>query len=351
MTAAADTKSSPWHAGEVALQSSVGAAERMADVGRRVIRDRLSDQHRSFYPLLPFAVFGAVDGAGDAWATLRAGAPGFLQAPDTFHLEVDLQRDASDPAEAGLDNGDAVALLGFDASTRRRNRLNGTLRRACAGRFSIEVGQSFGNCPRYIQRRSGRLIRDPRVTSPMAPYLMGRGDARVRAMIAGADTLFVASYVDDEHGRQIDVSHRGGRPGFVRVGSSGNLTIPDFAGNRFFNTLGNMLVNPRAGLAFVDWERGDLLQMTGGAEVALDAPELAAFEGAERLWRFTPTRIVLRPDALPLRFPLMDDGWSPDLVKTGTWAEAEERTGPVIAPRRHDPGLPARPGVDAGLRS
>jgi hypothetical protein len=42
--------------------------------------------------------------------------------------------------------------------------------------------------------------------------------------------------------------------------------------------------------------------MSGDAEVVLDSPELARFEGAERLWRFTPRRIVWREDALPLRW-------------------------------------------------
>ena len=61
------------------------------------------------------------------------------------------------------------------------------------------------------------------------------------------DTFFVASYADDGDDaarRGVDVSHRGGRPGFVQVDGD-VLTIPDFAGNFHFNTLGNLLVNPR----------------------------------------------------------------------------------------------------------
>lgn len=101
-----------------------------------------------------------------------------------------------------------------------------------------------------------------------------------------ADTFFAASYVIDERGtHQIDVSHRGGRSGFVRVGVHGALTIPDYSGNRFFNTLGNLLINPRAGLVFVDFESGDLVHLTGDAQVCLDAPEIEAFQGAERMWR------------------------------------------------------------------
>ena len=99
-----------------------------------------------------------------------------------------------------------------------------------------------------------------------------------------ADTFFVASYVDHEDGdRAVDVSHRGGRPGFVRV-EGNRLTIPDYAGNLHFNTLGNLISNPRAGLLFVDFEQGNVLQVQGRAEVILDSPLIAAFEGAERIW-------------------------------------------------------------------
>lgn len=88
----------------------------------------------------------------------------------------------------------------------------------------------------------------------------------------------------------------------MQLDADGGLTIPDYSGNRFFNTLGNFLVTPRAGLTFVDFETGDLLQMTGDASVILEPLEIAGLQGAERLWRFHPRRIVRRPGALPIRW-------------------------------------------------
>jgi predicted pyridoxine 5'-phosphate oxidase superfamily flavin-nucleotide-binding protein len=185
------------------------------------------------------------------------------------------------------------------------------------------VQQSFGNCPQYIQLRDFVFARDPATPSRAAAREFDRLDHRARAMIAGADAFFVASYVEDAaRGRMVDVSHRGGRPGFVRIGTDSMLTIPDFSGNRFFNTLGNLIANPKAGLLFVDFETGDLLQLTGDAEVILDSPEIAAVAGAERLWRFAPRRILYRPDALPLRWRFQPDGWSPQSLRTGTWHQA-----------------------------
>jgi len=192
------------------------------------------------------------------------------------------------------------------------------------------VAQSFGNCPRYIQSRSLEVVRDPALTRQRPATEVEGLDTRAREIIATADTFFVASYVDRGDGtRQVDVSHRGGKPGFVRVGHDGMLTIPDFSGNRFFMTLGNFLVNPAAGLLFIDPSTGDMLQMTGEARVVLDAPEIDAFEGAERLWTFKPRRVLHRPDGLPLRWRMDAGGWAPDLPMTGSWADVERHLGPA----------------------
>ena len=290
----------PWHEGEVALQRSIGFDEPLAEIGPKVVRDHLTEQHRGFFPLLPFAVLGTVDGQGDAWATLRAGRPGFLSSPDPTHLDLVLAPDPYDPAEGGLKEGEMVALLGIDLTTRRRNRLNGRISARTGSGFSLEVEQSFGNCPKYITLRSPV---QPAEEGIDPPERMERLDAEARALIAAADTFFVASYAPGwDGGRQVDVSHRGGEPGFVRIGEDGVLTIPDYAGNRFFNTLGNFRANPRAGLVFIDFAKGDLVQMTGSTELDLDSPEIASLPGAERLWRFRPQRIVRRRGGLPLRW-------------------------------------------------
>jgi predicted pyridoxine 5'-phosphate oxidase superfamily flavin-nucleotide-binding protein len=301
----------PWHAGEIALQASLGVAERLAEVGKHVIRDHLIKQHQMFYPLLPMVVLGSVDAAGDAWATVRTGYPGFMQAMDDQNLHLELKRDPFDPADAGMDDGRAIGLLGIDLGTRRRNRLNGEVVRDETG-FSLRVEQSFGNCPKYIQLRGAHYADDPALPSQVMPVTGDSMDEAAQGLIRRADTFFVASYADmaDDH-RQVDVSHRGGPPGFVRIDGQ-SLVIPDYAGNLFFNTLGNIVVNPRAGLTFVDFETGGLLQLTGDAFI-VDAAAMDLLPGAERMWRFTPRKVVWRPGALALRWGFRE--WSPSLAR------------------------------------
>ncbi|WP_076998690.1 pyridoxamine 5'-phosphate oxidase family protein [Variovorax sp. KK3] len=312
-----------WHEGERLLQARAGVAERMAEIGPRVLRDYMPDQHRSFFAQLPFLVTGSLDGEGRPWASLLAAPPGFAHSPDPRHLRIDALPMASDPLAAALVPGAPIALLGIEPHTRRRNRMNGTLDALDGRGFSIEVGQSFGNCPKYIQAREP-VFTGGAQGAQFGPR-MERLDAHAQAMIREADTFFIATAHPaaahaDGPAQGVDVSHRGGRPGFVRLDDDGTMTVPEFIGNFFFNTLGNIAVNPVAGLLFVDFERGDLLQVAATAEVVWDGPELDSFEGAERLLRMRVVSARRAAGALPLRFG--PASLSPFLEATGRWRAA-----------------------------
>ncbi|WP_312429769.1 pyridoxamine 5'-phosphate oxidase family protein [Achromobacter sp.] len=319
------TKLPTWHEGEKFIQEKVGVAERMEVVGQRVVRDYMPDQHRDFYAQLPFIVLGSVDAEGHAWATFLEGRPGFMSSPTPTSLDIDARPDATDPAGRGMIEGASVGLLGIEMHTRRRNRMNGVLASGEENGFRIDVDQSFGNCPRYIQLRDFTFVRDPGAPASAQVEELAAIDAQARALIEKSDAFFVASYADREDRRQVDVSHRGGKAGFVRVHQDGTLTIPDFNGNLFFATLGNILLNGKAGLLFVDFETGDMLQMTGEAEVILDSPDIAAFQGAERLWTFRAHKIVRRRDGLALRWKFQEGGWSESSLMTGDWPQADAR--------------------------
>ncbi|MFZ5637916.1 MAG: pyridoxamine 5'-phosphate oxidase family protein [Pseudomonadota bacterium] len=313
---------SPFHAGEVAIQRTLGVADRMAEFGSRVVRDHMPDQHRRFYAQLPFLVVATVDERGDPWAGLIEGLPGFASSPEPTRLDIAASPVEGDPLRDGWRDGAAVGLLGIELHTRRRNRVNGVLHAVPSG-LHLRVEHAFGNCPQYIQARGLRFAHPPG-EAPASPPLRGTTlEARASAMIRAADTCFVASYVDHADGRRsVDASHRGGKSGFVRV-QGDRLTFPDFAGNLHFNTLGNFLLNPRAGLVFVDLASGDVLQLTGRVSLDFEAEDVRFFQGAERLWHVDVERWVLRRGALSLRGDAGE--MSMNSALTGSWEEADAR--------------------------
>ena len=312
---------SPFHAGELAIQQRAGMRERIAGVGAVAIRDHMPDQHRQFFAELQFFFIGAVDEGGQPWATMLAAEPGFIGTPDARTLDIAGGMLAGDPLQGRLHAGDHVGGLGLAPATRRRNRVNGVIAAIGDGGMRIAVAQSFGNCPQYIQHRQHHAAPDVGAAGGEARVLRGAalGDED-RSLIARADTFFIASaYLDDDAGdaRGVDVSHRGGRPGFVRVDDERTLTSPDFRGNFVFNTAGNLLRQPRAGLLFIDFERGDLLHLAVEAEIIWDGPEVEAFTGAERLLRFHIRDVVRNAGALPFRWT--EPQPAVQIARTGSW--------------------------------
>ncbi|MBV9859246.1 MAG: pyridoxamine 5'-phosphate oxidase family protein [Alphaproteobacteria bacterium] len=311
----------PWHVGERAVQARLGVFDRMTSVGRRSIRSFMPDQHRAFFEQLPFLIAGVVDDGGKPQASVMFGKPGFARSPDPQTLSIHPSW-IDNTVVAALKPGASIALLGIELPTRRRNRMNGRVTAVDEAGFSVAVDQSFGNCVQYIQRRDYAGAADP--CRPLPPVPFSALDAEAKALVGRADTFFVASAAQGENGG-VDVSHRGGRPEFVGIAQDGAIVVPDFAGNRFFNTLGNLTVNPRAGLLFIDFEQGDLLQLSGTTEIIWEGPQVRAFRGAERVWRITVTSGNWIRRAWPMK--LVFGEFAPTSLATGTWAETPVNNG------------------------
>ncbi|OEZ97355.1 pyridoxamine 5'-phosphate oxidase family protein [Duganella sp. HH101] len=312
---------SPFHAGELAIQQRVGVREQMAGAGAAGVRDYMPDQHRQFFGELPLFFIGALDAAGQPWATMLVNDAGFITTPDARTLHIAGGMLAGDPLQGQLRVGAHLGGLGLVPTTRRRNRVNGVIEAMDAGGMRVAVSQSFGNCPQYIQDR----VQTPVAAAPVAQVSRAAAlSAEDRALIARADTFFIASAnLDAQAGRGqgVDVSHRGGRPGFVRVDDERTLTSPEFVGNFFFNTLGNLLGHPRAGLLFIDFESGDMLHVAVEAEIIWEGPQLKAFAGAEQLLRFHVREVVRNVGALPFRWSAPKP--ASQVARTGSWEEAD----------------------------
>lgn len=330
---------SPFHRGERAVQERLGVLEKMNVQARRGIRDFMPDQHRQFFAQLPLLIVGTIDEAGQPWASALTGQPGFVSSPHARQLDVQAAAGFADPLHGTLKAGASIGLLGIEPHTRRRNRMNGTVVRHDASGFSVGVSQSYGNCPQYIQARKPVFVGDEAErNAPRPVFRSDRLDDAMLALVANADTLFIATAFSGDAGDKspapehgVDVSHRGGKPGFVRIDDAQTLTVPDFVGNFFFNTIGNLQVNPRAGLLFIDFTNGDLLYLAVETQIVWGGEEVEAFAGAERLFRFHIKTALRVANVLPLRWGPAE--LSPLLARTGSWSDAARRLQAEHAPK------------------
>ncbi len=314
---------SPFHRGEQAIQQRLGVRDKMEQFGQQVIRDYLPEQHREFYAQLPFILIGHADKNGWPWASFLFDRPGFMVSDHTRQLNINALPVPGDPLLQALKTGNRLGLLGIELETRRRNRIAGHISGLSDSGFSLDIDQAFGNCPQYIQTRTMQPTTQSS-TKPTETLAINHLDQAAIDLIGNSDTLFVASFYAHQKSatnQGADVSHRGGRPGFIRVDHNRQLTIPDYLGNFHFNTLGNFIENPRAGLLFIDFTHGHMLTLTGTVEILWDAPDLHYFKGAERLWTFQIEKGIWLKNVLPFQWQLLE--YSPNTQLTGSWSEAE----------------------------
>ncbi|MEP3676052.1 pyridoxamine 5'-phosphate oxidase family protein [Sulfitobacter sp.] len=289
----------PFHEGELQAQARAGVGN-VAEWAGGFVRDYLPEQHRVFHSGLPFLVVSGADAAGQVWITAIDGAEGFVTSPDPRRLELATVVDPEDPLAEAFSQGTDIGVIGIELASRRRNRFSGVMHARDAG-YVIDIRQSFGNCPQYIHERvwtrapkgdAGAVLR----STALAPEQI--------ALIGRSDTMFIGSGHQGQAGAAsngFDASHRGGAAGFVHVVDGTHLQIPDYAGNNFFNTIGNLLSDPRVGLLFVDFETGGLLHVSGRATIDW-TPRGAQDPDAYRVIDVEIDAVLERPGAVGLRW-------------------------------------------------
>jgi len=307
----------------VEIQTKLGTHETVMSYAPNFIRDHMPEQHRAFYAGLPMFLVGSIDHRNRPWASAVFGQPGFLRSPDPAVLQVRSPLVFGDPLKKNLKQGSPLGFLGLEFHTRRRNRLTGKVTASDDGGFQIAVDQAFGNCPQYIQARNFEVL--PEVAQMGAPREvkhLNKLDQRARQIISRAECFFIATHYSQDadnptHGT--DISHRGGKAGFVKIEDERTLIFPDFAGNNHFNTLGNIRKNPLVGLLFTDFDSGDLLYLTCSADIVWDCSDILDFEGAQRMLRFVVDEAVLIEAGMPIRWSFVEA--SPNLAGLGSWEE------------------------------
>jgi predicted pyridoxine 5'-phosphate oxidase superfamily flavin-nucleotide-binding protein len=283
------------HDGERAVQRRAGV---LKELGSARTGSIITPAAATFLGEQPFIIVGAE--ADDVWATMLVGPPGFVRALDERTAVIDAVPRPQDPLHGQFSAEQEISILAIELPTRRRLRVNGRAR-AVGDRLVVRTDQVFGNCPKYIQQRVMISAAGPAVEDHET-YAGSALTSRQQDWLAGTDTFFIATAAT---GLGLDASHRGGSPGFVRVLTDRRLSWPDYVGNSMYMTLGNLELNPAAGLLLIDWDRGNSLQLTGRAEVDWDPARAATMPGAQRVIDYEIDRVIQVDAASPQRWRLV----------------------------------------------
>lgn len=300
----------PFHEGELAVQVQAGVQYMASRVGRG-IRESLGEGWGDFLREQSMAGVGSLDSSGRAWASVLIDKPGFLNTINPSTIQIDTRPISGDPLAQNLSTGRPLGLVAINLATRERMRINGHVQRSPDGAIQLSVEEAFANCPKYIQSRQVESVQ-PVTDDPRSALHTTALTLTQQAWIAQSDTFFIATAHAD---RGVDVSHRGGNPGFVHVIDTSRIEFPDYSGNKMFQTLGNLAADPRAGLVFVGFEQGYTLQLTGDATIDWNESHAARYPGAERVVTFHVQKAVEIAQAIPVRFRLLERSrYNPDLA-------------------------------------
>ncbi len=284
-----------FHRGEIAVQERAGVRDIANDVGEGIV-DHLPPGASEFLERRQMVVLGTVDSRGRVWASVVTGETGFIETVDDRTLRIAARASSDDPLFRNLATEGHIALFAPDFVASRRVRVNGR-GMVKDGAIYITTDEVYGNCRRYIQERIFVGSR-PASDKDRAPAKLGIALSEAQQQqIAHADTFFIAT---DNPERGADVSHKGGNPGFVRTVDERRIAFPDYNGNSMFNTLGNVTINPHAGLLFIDFDTGRTLQLTGEASIDWSPGRVRTFASAERVVDFAVEQII----DIPMGFPL-----------------------------------------------
>jgi uncharacterized protein len=279
-----------FHSGEREVQIQTGEAHIAASL-QDLITPYLHSGAVNFIERQPMVIAGSRNAAGEPWASLLTGSPGFAEVQDAGAIVLDTRQITStdnDVFFSNLNSDGEIGSLFIELSTRKRLRVNGVAKYQ-GPLIEFTIKQAYPNCPKYIQRRSASL---PEYFKKVIS-IIEEGTALTATLIdwiKNADTLFVASTGADG---SMDASHRGGNKGFIQIIDNNVLKVPDYPGNSMFNTFGNITQNPKVGLLFIDFEKRQTLQLTGSATLLFDQTseaDLRRTKGTGRYWLFETSR-------------------------------------------------------------
>lgn len=282
-----------FHEGELLAKDKAGFLQ-AGDREKTFAREDIPDIAKIFIEQQTMALVTTVDEEGSVWVSALWGKPGFITVVSPKTIIMDPIHGHFLESAGHLTDNNHLGLLLIDFAERRRMRVNGICEISSNGHWKVSTEEVYSNCPKYIQPR--RFVSMNRAETNSYKVTGTELPDYQQEFIRKADTFFIGSF-SPKHGA--DASHRGGESGFVDVPSERKLIIPDYKGNKFFNTIGNLLLNPKCGLMFIDFERGHTLRLSGIMKVNWDPNVTAAYPGAERVLEFTIQSIIEQTSIMP----------------------------------------------------
>jgi predicted pyridoxine 5'-phosphate oxidase superfamily flavin-nucleotide-binding protein len=143
------------------------------------------------------------------------------------------------------------------------------------------MGDFYGAQQRALQDEFGTRLAADLLDATVVRHVLTPKDA---TLIESCSFFFLSTV--DSSGPPT-VSHKGGRPGFVRVLDESTIAFPSFDGNGMYLSLGNIAGHGLIGLLFIDFDARRRVRVHASATLVRDDPLLRDHPDADVLVRAT----------------------------------------------------------------
>ncbi|KAI5196909.1 oxidoreductase [Aureobasidium subglaciale] len=286
-----------FHEGEKSMQKRL----RVPEMDNPTI-PMLSPQASNMLQRAPLLAFGTLDTEGRPWTTVWGGRTGFSRplgnnmigihtsVAATLDPVVEILVGRNAKGEIVKEDGEGRLLSGLaiDLETRKRVKLAGRMIAGTLGgtddkedseissqqgvlQLVARIDESLGALKYTAGAEIYKLTHSKAIARTATnPKLISSStclDQRAIDLIHKVDLMFLST----SSGSSMDTNHRGGAPGFMRCipgeNTCSQFVYPEYSGNRLYQSLGNMVLEPKAGFCFPDFETGDCLFITGTTEI------------------------------------------------------------------------------------
>lgn len=249
-----------FHEGEYHIQEIRGVRSD-SDSLSSMIKKNLPIIAIDFLKNLNFSVISFSTNQKNIFSSLVYDINSFIEIKNDNEIVISLNKRTYIPKNFFKENLINIGFIGLDFKRAMRIRINGK-GKIKDNKLFITIDEVYSNCPKHIYRRilQGEIKASKR--SEITEYK--EINKEFKNIISNANTFFLASSHKE---KGLDISHKGGKRGFVTVLSSTKVEFEDVIGNNLFNSLGNIYTNPYISMIFINFEENRTYHIKGIAKI------------------------------------------------------------------------------------
>lgn len=251
---------SVYHEGEIRIQELMGVRT-ISDSLSSMIQKDMSVVAIQFLKALSFSVITFSKETTILHSSIVFGFDSFIKILTKNELLIDLTNRSFIPKEILEGKVLNIGFIGLDFENKMRIRINGK-GDIKNNQLHLVIDEIYSNCPKYITDRKlkGKLDFSDEIKLYKNSFLEGNS----KHILSNTDTFFLSTI---HKSKGADISHKGGKKGFLRVISSTKFEFDDFPGNNLYNSIGNIYTNPNINILAIDFFSNDILHIVGTAKI------------------------------------------------------------------------------------